>query len=135
VHVVEAQLDVLLSFDPAVQFEESVVISQSLLFPILIGEPHAAYLAGSGGCELARSPRVEGEISVDGAIICVVDVVGHCKHQVGGDEEPCSPEELIVAFTEQQITDAVVWVACSAHLFGDIAEIDLVIVLLFELHY
>jgi hypothetical protein len=135
VHVIETQLDVLLPFDPAVQFEQSVVMLQSLPFPILIGEPHTAYLIGSGRCELTRRPRVEGEVSVDGAIISVVGVMGHREHQVCSDEEACSPEEVIAAIAEQQIADAVVGVACSAHLFGDIAEINLVIVLLFELHY
>jgi hypothetical protein len=138
VHVVEAQLDVLLPFNPATQFEESVVIAEGLAAfagLILIREPHAAYLVGSGVCEVARSPRVEGEVAVLGVIISVVYVVGHRKHQVGGDEEPSSPEEYVGAIAEQQIADAVVGVACSAHLFGDIAEIVLIIVLLVELHY
>jgi hypothetical protein len=136
VHIVEAQLNVLLPDDLAVQLEQGVVMAESLAaraIPKLIGEAHVDDLAGLCGGELARNARVEDDVYVGGVLLPGVDVVRHGEHQVGGDEEGCSSAELFAAVAGCEVADAVVREGLDAvrtQFFGDIAEVVLVIVLL-----
>jgi hypothetical protein len=137
VHIVEAQLNVLLPDDLAVQLEQGVVMAESLAAragPKLVGEAHVDDLAGLCGGELAGNARVEDNVYVGGVLLPGVDIVRDGEHQVGGDEEGCSSAELFAAVAGCQVADAVVREglgAVRAHVFGNIAEVILVIVLLF----
>jgi hypothetical protein len=135
-HIVETQLNVLLPDDLAVQLEEDVVMAESFAAwagPKLIGEAHVDDLAGLCGGELAGNARVEDDVYVGGVLLPGVDVVRHGEHQVGGDEESCSSAELFAAVAGCQVADAVVREGLGAvrtHVFGNVAEVVLVIVLL-----
>jgi hypothetical protein len=136
VHIVEAELNVLLPHHFAVKLEEGVVIVDSFLSragPVAIGKTHVDDLVGIIWGDLTRNTRAEDNVDAAGVVRSAVDVVRYSQHQISSNEESRSSLAFFEAEAEHEVSDAVMRVFPrfgGTHLFGDIAEITLIVVIL-----